>query len=137
MFNLYGNERLTEWKLFRDHLENSPTPFHDVAVFWSQAPFVNQFIKSDSPSDWPDPWHLILDNKFDDLAIALGMLYTIKLTRRFMDTKCEIHMFMFPNEKSENFLLLVDNEHVLNYQYKDVVSFNSINGLKTNLLWSK
>ncbi len=137
MFDLYGNERLTEWKRFRDELENSATPFLDVATLWSRAPLVNQYIDSGHPEKWPDPWHLVLDNRFDDLAIALGMLYTLKLTRRFMDSRCEIHTFMLPNEKSENFLLLVDNKHVLNYQYKEVVSFDSLRDLKTTLLWSK
>lgn len=137
MFNLYGNERLTEWKRFRDHLEQSPSPFQDLAIFWSQAPFVNQYLDDTDSSKWPDPWHLILDNKFDNLAIALGMLYTVKLTRRFMDTVCEIHKFMFPDEDLEQFLLVVDQQYVLNYQYKEVLPFTSISNLKTNLIWSK
>lgn len=137
MFNLYGNERLTEWKKFRDYLEESPNPLQDLAMFWSRAPFVNPYIDSDDQSTWPDPWHLILDDRFDNLAIALGMLYTLKLTRRFMNIECEIHKFVFPDEKSERFLLLVDQKDVLNYQYKEVVQLVDICEVKTSLLWSK
>lgn len=137
VFNLYGTERLTEWKKFRDSLEVSETPFKDVAVLWSRAPFVNPYLDSSNPDSWPDPWHLILDNRYDDLAISLGMLYTLKLTRRFMDTKCEIHTSMLPNEKETKYLLLIENSSVLNLEYGNATDLSKMEGLKTNLLWSK
>lgn len=135
MFNQHGTDRLTEWKEFRDRLENSNSPFEDVAEFWSHAPFVNQYLNPNSPSEWPDPWHLVLDNHYDDLAIALGMLYTIKLTQRFMKTKCEIHTSIIPKEKSPRYFLVVDGSKVLNLEYKNVVDFNKLDGVQTNMVW--
>lgn len=137
MFNLYGTERLTEWKNFRDSLESSQTPYQDVARFWSQAPFVSPYLNPKEPSEWPDPWHLILDGKFDDLAIALGMLYTLKLTQRFIGTKCEIHMSMLPSEKESRYFLVIDDQHVLNFEYANAVGKEVLENIKTNLLWSK
>ena len=98
MFNLYGNERLTSWKQFRDTLEISTSPFEDVAELWSHAPFVSAFINPHTSESWPDPWHLIIDGKFDDLAIVLGMLYTLKLTKRFADAEFVIHMDELKNK---------------------------------------
>jgi hypothetical protein len=95
MFNLYGNERLIEWKRFRDSLESCSDPLTRVAELWATAPFVNPYIDPNNSDEWPDPWHLVLDSKLDELAISLGMLYTIKLTQRFIDSNCEIHKSMY------------------------------------------
>lgn len=137
MFDLYGNERLAAWKQFRNNLESSQTPFLDVAEFWSRAPFVSPYLDPNNSAEWPDPWHLVLDLRLDDLAIALGMLYTIKLTQRFIDTPCEIHMSMSSNNKETNYFLVVDNKYVLNKEYKNVVGIDELKGLKTNIIWSK
>lgn len=137
MFDLYGCERLIEWKKFRDSLETSTTPFHDVAEFWSRAPFVNSFLDPKDSSNWPDPWHLILDGKFDDLAISLGMLYTVKLTRRFMTSQCEIHNGVFLKTFDVRYPLIVDRQYVLNLEYKNVVQMEKMGLMETNLLFAK
>lgn len=137
VFDEHGTDRLASWKEFRNSLETSEHPLEDVAEFWSHAPFVSPYLDPQNPAEWPDPWHLILDLRLDDLAIALGMLYTIKLTHRFIDAKCEIHTSMFPDKKEPSYMLVVDDKHVLNLEYKSVVSVDSISELQTKLLWSK
>lgn len=136
MFDLYGTERLTNWKQFRDSLEVSKTPLEDVAELWSHAPFVSPYLDPQNPAEWPDPWQLILDLKLDDLAICLGMLYTIKLTQRFMDIECEIHTSMLSKEFNKKFFLVVDNKHVLNYTFGSVDSLNVLDQTLTDKIWS-
>jgi len=135
MFNLYGNERLTEWKRFRDSLESSNDPLTRVAELWATAPFVNSYIDPNNPNEWPDPWHLVLDNKLDELAISLGMLYTIKLTQRFMDSECEIHKSMLPNNLEPSFYLVVDQQHVMNYEPRIVHTIDVLDKVQTNTIW--
>jgi hypothetical protein len=135
MFNLYGNERLTEWKKFRDSLESCSDPLTRVAELWATAPFVNPYIDPNNPNEWPDPWHLVLDSKLDELAISLGMLYTIKLTQRFMDSNCEIHKSMLPNNLEPSFYLVVDQQHVMNYEPRIVHSIAVLDKVQTNTLW--
>ena len=135
MFNLYGNERLTEWKRFRDSLESCNDPLTRVAELWATAPFVNPYIDPNNPNEWPDPWHLVLDSKLDELAISLGMLYTIKLTQRFMDSNCEIHKSMLPNNLEPSFYLVVDQQHVMNYEPRIVHSISVLDKVQTNTLW--
>ncbi len=137
MFDKHGTERLAYWKEFRESLESSQNPYTEVAEFWSSAPFVSPFLDPNNPSEWPDPWHLVLDSRLDDLAISLGMLYTIKLTRRFMDANCEIHMSMLPKEKQPRYFLVVDHQHVLNFEYRQVVDYQAISNIETKLLWAK
>jgi len=135
MFDLYGNERLTEWKRFRDSLESCDNPLTRVAELWATAPFVNPYLVSKNPNEWPDPWHLVLDGKLDELAICLGMLYTIKLTQRFMDSECEIHKSMLPNNLEPSFYLVVDRQHVMNYEPRLVHSIDVLGNVQTNTLW--
>jgi hypothetical protein len=135
VFDLYGNERLIKWKQFRDSLELSNTPLSDVAEFWSHAPFVNPFLDPKQPDTWPDPWHLVIDGKLDDLAICLGMLYTIKLTQRFTDTVCEIHMSMLPKDRYSKFFLVADNS-VLNYEPRIAHDLKVLHQIQTDIVWS-
>lgn len=137
MFDLYDSDRLTEWKRFRNQLEVSPTPFEDVADLWSRAPFVSSYLDPLDPQSWPDPWHLILDDRLDDLAICLGMLYTIKLTQRFIDSCCEIHMTMFPKKKYPKYFLLVDSKYLLNDVPKQVSSVDKLRECQANRIWIK
>jgi hypothetical protein len=134
VFDLYGNERLFKWKQFIDSLENSASPMADVAELWSHAPFVNSFLDPKQPNTWPDPWHLVIDGKLDDLAICLGMLYTIKLTQRFMDAVCEIHMSMLAKDHYPRFFLVVENT-VLNYEPRVVHELAVLNTIKTDIVW--
>jgi hypothetical protein len=137
VFNLHGVDRIAEWKKFREKLEDSLTPLEDVASLWSHAPFVNPYLDPHRPESWPDPWRLLIDLKLDDLAISLGMLYTLKLTQRFMGTPIEIHMSMLPGEKEYKYPVIVDNCYVLNWEYNTVSPISSIQNVKTTLIFSK
>ena len=136
VFDEYGTKRLAAWRQFRESLETSPTPLEDVAELWCHAPFVSPYLDPQIPTAWPDPWHLMLDLRLDDLALVLGMLYTIKLTQRFIDTKCEIHMSMCPEKNSTQYLLLVDNSHVLNLDHGTVVEKQRLESLDTKTIYS-
>jgi hypothetical protein len=137
VFDLHGNERLTKWKQFRDSIELSNSPFEDVANFWSHAPFVSPYLPPSNPDSWPDPWQLIAVGRFDELAIVIGMLYTIKLTQRFMDSKCEIHTTILLKEKEPVYMLIIDNQQVINFEYRTVSSIKVLENIETSLMWSK
>lgn len=136
MFNCYDNERLVEWKRFRDSLETSQTPFDDVINFWSHAPFVANYLDPDDSGSWPDPWHLIIDGKFDDLAICLGMLYTLQLTQRFMLTKYEIHMSIGTECKDPLYLLKIDDTYSLLHSIRQVEHIHVSPERNTRLLYT-
>ena len=136
VFDEHGTQRLAAWRQFRQSLETSETALQDVAKLWTHAPFVSNYLDPQLPTEWPDPWHLMLDLRLDDLALVLGMLYTIKLTQRFIDTKCEIHMSMCPEKNSTQYLLLVDNSHVLNLDHGTVVEKQRLESLDTKTIYS-
>lgn len=108
MFDLSGTERLTEWRKIRDNLTDSNSPYHYVLDVWKRAPLVNPYLDPTDFGSWPDPWHLILDNRYDELALALGIVYTLGLSERFMSTEIEIHMSI-PESKITDYFVVCEN----------------------------
>ena len=137
MFDKHGLDRIEEWKHFRDYLEQSPTPYEDVANLWGRAPFVENYLDPRYPETLPDPWHILVDDRLDNIAICLGILYTFKLTERFKDAPCEILELKDPRDSEIIRLLVVDNNRVLNWNPREVVDINDLNGLKIKTLWTK
>ena len=137
MFDKHDTDRIAEWKHFRDYLEQSPTPYEDVANLWGRAPFVENYLDHTLPDTWPDPWHILVDDRLDNLAICLGMLYTFKLTERFKDTPCEVYNLIDPRDNYPINVLLVDNKHVLNWDIREVVSKSALDGLEIKRIWAK
>ena len=135
MFDLYGNHRLTEWKQIRSELETAADPLRLVAELWARAPLVNPFIDPTDPDSWPDPWHLVLDDRYDDLAVVIGMLYTIKLTQRFMDSHCEIHMSVRDENSDPEYFLVLDQRQALNIEPRKVVDVNQLK-YDSKIIWS-
>ncbi len=74
-------DRILKWREWRNSL--APLTFDEclkeVAVAWAKAPLVNHYLTPDDINEWPNPWHLINDNIYCDLGIALGMFYSIAL----------------------------------------------------------
>ena len=132
MFDLDQTSRLKAWKELRLALETSEHPLEDVALFWSRAPFVSRYLDPTNPSKWPDPWHLILDNKYDDLAIALGICYTLTLTDRFKDQRVEIHTSMFTGEG--RYVVVVNDRDVLNLFHREVTNTSELTH-GSNKIW--
>ena len=116
MWNLDTQARLSAWFDFREKISVLPI---DEAVnmtneLWKTAPISNQCYAVDQPSDWPDPWQLVVDNHYDDIAKALGMLYTITLSHK--DTNGEIRCYRDHNRSHDfNLAWLEHGKYVLNY----------------------
>ena len=127
MFNSFGIERLVKWKALRDTIETAIDPMAVCAQAWAYAPFVSTYLDPLDAGSWPDPWQLIINSKYDSLAIALGMLYTLNLTNRFADEDFKIYMTLaMPNHQKE-FYLLVANQYVLNLEYSSVSTLEKLN----------
>lgn len=82
MWKLEASERLSHWRTFRKALDarDLASALSDTASFWQNPPFSPYYLDPADSSAWPDPWTLISENYYCDVAKALGMLYTITLT---------------------------------------------------------
>jgi len=124
MWSLPPEERLAEWKEFRTFI--GCFPFNEavekVVHYWSLAPFVGKFLSLDSTT-WPDPWKLLADGMYDDLARALGMIYTLVLSTHGKSHTFEL-VRMQDQESLEvfNIAIIDSDKYVLNYVYNEVIS---------------
>lgn len=134
MFNTHGIDRIACWKEFRNSIEISSDPLQDCVTFWTHAPFVNQYLNPYNSELWPDPWQLIINQKYDNLAIVLGMLYTLKLTDRFTNSLFEI--LMSNHQDKKEFYLVIDNLHILNYNYAEIVNVADIDLTSVTVLFT-
>lgn len=117
MFEQSLDTRLSKWREFRIHLEESKNPFQDTHDFWKEAPFIpyNKNIDPYHQSSWPTPWEIIEHNKYDDFTKGLMIGYTLKLTKKFQSTCIELRTVVDKTRFREYNLVYVDNESVLNY----------------------
>ncbi len=115
VWKLDETERLGRWKIFRKSLDilDLGQALDEIADFWSSAPFSPYYLDPSDSSNWPDPWTLLSENYYCDVAKALGMLYTIKLTNHAPDV--ELHIYY--DERSRvnyNLVWIEKGKYVLN-----------------------
>ena len=116
MWHLDTQARLSSWLNFREKISVLPIDeaVHMTNELWSTAPISKQYYIADQPSEWPDPWQLVVDNSYDDIAKTLGMLYTITLSHK--EISGEIRCYR-DRKRSEdiNLAWLEHGKYVLNY----------------------
>ena len=134
VFDLRSEDRLQSWRAFRESLEHSKTPYQDVAKFWAKTPYNSKVLDPYYVDSWPDPWELVINNRYDLLAISLGICYTFQLTARFNGVKCEIYTSIAPKEEP-SYMSVIDSKHLLNYHHGEVVDITKLPTTAV-LLWS-
>jgi hypothetical protein len=73
--------------------------------------------------NWPGPWDLIAVGKYDNLAIALGMSYTLLLSNHGKDHTFDIVRMQDPdNLEVYNLAIIDEGKYVLNFTYNEVIS---------------
>jgi hypothetical protein len=130
MFNRSVEERLTEWIKHRQELDYSNDPLQEVWNFWNRAPFVphNRNIDPYYEKSWPTPWEIIETNKYDDFTKALMIGWTLKLTKKFKDSKIELKTLVDGNRTREYNVVYIDDSWVINYNDNGPILAVEING---------
>lgn len=115
--------RLLEWKDLREVVKDLPLVDALIKIdeFWQQAPLVGHYLHIDDLENWPNPWDLLVDNIYCDLAKCLGICYTIILLER-NDIKNLVII-----ETDNYFIVEVNKEHILNYYPHEIVTHDVLN----------
>lgn len=129
MWNLKPADRLHEWKEFRQTISN--LSFEEAILktvnLWSYAPFVDHYLDKCSHTEWPDPWELLQDNKYDDLSKALGMLNTLFLSEHGKDHTFQIiKAYRSSQLESYNIVSIDEGKYILNYIFNEITSQESM-----------
>jgi hypothetical protein len=116
--------RLQDWFQLRTTVSNLPTQDQCVTIdkWWQTAPLVTHHLHPQDMDNWPDPWVLLSENTYCEVARSLGMCYTLLLIGI-----TNIELVLAKNNIGEDVVLvLVDNaKYILNY-WPDTVLSNSL-----------
>jgi hypothetical protein len=76
--------RLESWNLLRNQCQNLPIKqaLEDINAWWFQVPWCPYYLHWDDQAIWPDPWQLLSDDVYCEVARGLGIMYTVTLLDR-------------------------------------------------------
>jgi hypothetical protein len=125
MWTLRSEDRLHEWKVFRNSL--AALPFEEAIEktthLWSFAPFVNYHLSPAEITKWPDPWKLLTDNIYCDLSKTLGIIQTLYLSGHGKSHSYRLQIRQHNTTGHVyNLVLIDDGKYVLNYEFDTVLS---------------
>jgi len=123
MWKLDPTERLSQWRTFRKSLNVLPleTTVKAIAELWASCPFTPYYLDTEDYINWPDPWTLIEENYYCDVAKALGILYTIKLTSHCPVLEIRVY-YDHTTNTHYNLVWVDDGKYVLNMVNGEVVN---------------
>ena len=120
--------RLQDWFQLRTSVTSLPIEQQCITIdkWWQDAPLVTYHLHPHDIDNWPDPWELLSENTYCEVARALGMCYTLHLIGI-----TDIELVLARNNTAEDVVLvLVDNaKYILNY-WPDTVISNTLKDFK-------
>ena len=136
-WNLRVNDRLAQWKDFRHTLSDLPIEQAVVELnnMWSTAPYVTYYLDPSDPKTWPDPWTLLAENYYCDVAKTLGILYTIYFTsHRSIDLEMRVY-YDYKDKERYTVAYLDKGKYILNYWPYEIVNTKQIEEKQLQLLY--
>ena len=130
MWKLSPVDRVSHWRKFRKELDQLTLDqaVESVEDFWHSCPYNPYYLDTNCPETWPDPWQLISENYYCDLAKALGIVYTMYFTRHGKDLHTEIRVYNEPDTKyMYNLVFFNKGKYVLNFRDGDIVNIEQLN----------
>ena len=114
--------RLDSWNQLRFSCQNLSveSALVQVNAWWFNAPWQPYYLHWDDNLLWPDPWQLLSDNVYCEVARGLGILYTITLLDRVDMTPANLVL----TETGHNLVLVDQTKYILNWAPDTVVNNN-------------
>jgi hypothetical protein len=112
--------RLESWNQLRDQCQDLPlqTALEQINQWWFNVPWRPYYLHWDDQLNWPDPWQLLSDNVYCDLARGLGILYTITL----LDRADTVPTDLILTEEGDNLVQVAKEKYILNWNPGSVVN---------------
>ena len=127
-------QRLESWNSLRDRVQTLPVEqaLNDINSWWFDVPWRPYYLHWDDQAIWPDPWQLLSDNHYCDLARALGILYTITLLDRADLGDATLVL----TETGGNLVLVAKSKYILNWDQDTIVNTIQATNIKKQLTQS-
>lgn len=114
--------RLESWNKLRAQGQSLPveTALDQINRWWFGAPWRPYYLHWDDNQSWPDPWQLLSDDIYCEVARGLGILYTITLLDRADLAPASLVL----TESGNNLVLIDQTKYILNWEKDTVVNNN-------------
>ena len=123
IFQIEYETRLQSWHDLKEDIKISDlkTKVIKIDSWWQNAPTVNHYLHLKDTTNWPDPWELLVENLYCNVAKALGMCYTL-----YMTGEKNFQMVTAVDEMGNDVVLvIVDDKYILNY-WPNTVEMNNM-----------
>jgi hypothetical protein len=114
-------QRLHAWGVLRESLQYASIEqaLADINAWWFCAPWRAYHLHWDDQPTWPDPWQLLSDDIYCDLARGLGILYTITLLDR-----PDLQDLVLTESDQGNLVLVQGGKYILNWDSQQVLNIS-------------
>jgi hypothetical protein len=114
-----AEERLQQWCALRDSARSHALLDCVAAVndWWWRTPQINSNLKWYDHARWPDPWQLLAEDRWCDLARALGMLYTVSMMDR-----ADVEDLCLIRTQDHNLVQVNQGKYILNWAPRHIVN---------------
>ena len=112
--------RLESWYSMRQqcHGLSAESALELINSWWFTTPWQPYYLDWLDLETWPDPWQLLNDNVYCDLARALGILYTISL----LDRADLTNAILVLSQDGHNLVVVDKSKYILNWNPDTVVN---------------
>jgi hypothetical protein len=106
-------DRLESWAELRNQNQELPLEeaLQNINDYWQKSPWQPYYLHWDDQPNWPDPWQLLSDNIYCDLARGLGILYTVSM----LEHKDLVSYELILTEDGRNLVLINKEIYTLNW----------------------
>jgi len=120
MWPVTFDNRLEAWVELRSRCQNLDLDSALTAInqWWFNCPWQPYYLHWDDQTDWPDPWQLLNDNIYCELARGLGIMYTISLLNRADMADAELVLA----DEGTNLVLVAKEKYILNWDQDSIVN---------------
>jgi hypothetical protein len=112
--------RLASWNFLREQCQYLPieSALEDINAWWFCAPWRPYYLHWDDQNSWPNPWQLLSDNIYCEVARGLGILYTITLLDRADMAPAQLVL----TDTGRNLVLVAKEKYILNWDAGNIVN---------------
>jgi hypothetical protein len=111
--------RLSSWTQLREQATALPleSALEAINAWWFLSPWTGYYLHWDDIEEWPDPWQLLDDNMFCEVARGLGILYTITMLDR-----PDLQDAVLIEVDSDNLVLVDKKKYILNWDPEQMLN---------------
>ena len=113
-------DRLAAWANLRSRCKSLDveSALSTINAWWFTTPWQPYYLHWDDQPKWPNPWQLLSDNVYCDLARGLGIVYTISL----LDRADMVDARLVLTEDGSNLVLVAKEKYILNWNRDSIVN---------------